>query len=133
MSDEIDFRLPDSPDVQAVVLGNGHIDEHVCLDLLHGYLSPDEVERILSHVGSCPSCEGLLQVRAADQERLDATMVLGKSPSGELILERRGTAIRSNPARFLPATGRRESGKRHSAKAATSSTRSSMTAKSSMS
>ena len=76
--------------------GSFHLDEHVCLDLLQGLLSPAERERILAHVADCHACEKLLQERAAETERLEATRVLRSLPDGEVVLERRGTAIRSD-------------------------------------
>jgi hypothetical protein len=73
---------------------NFHLDEHLCLDLLLGFLSSEEEERILSHLITCPACEKLLQERAAEGERLEATRVLRSGPGGEIVLERRGTAAR---------------------------------------
>lgn len=71
-----------------------HIDEHGCLDLLHGLLSSDEEEKILSHLATCPACERLLRERAADAARREATRVLRVLPQGELAVEKRGTALR---------------------------------------
>ncbi|MFC1572725.1 hypothetical protein ACFL6M_03910 [Candidatus Eisenbacteria bacterium] len=71
-----------------------HLDEHLCLDLLHGFLSRTEAEQVLSHAQVCPSCERLLQERASEEERYQATMVLKTLPGGKLVLERRGTALR---------------------------------------
>jgi len=71
-----------------------HLDEHGCLDLLHGLLSSDEEEKILSHLAVCPACERLLRERAADVARRKATRVLRFLPQGELAVEKRGTALR---------------------------------------
>ena len=71
-----------------------HLDEHLCLDLLQGFLSSEEEERILSHLIACPACERLLQEMAAEGARLEATRVLRTGPQGEIVLERRGTAAR---------------------------------------
>lgn len=73
-----------------------HLDEHRCLDLLQGFLSSGEEEKILSHLTACPACEKLLQERATERARLEATRVLRTGPRGKLILERRGTAVRGH-------------------------------------
>jgi len=70
-----------------------HLDEHRCLDLLLGLLPPAEEESVMSHVTGCPACEKLLRERAAAAERLEATRVLATSPAGELVLQRRGSAV----------------------------------------
>ncbi len=69
-----------------------HLDEHLCLDLLQGFLSPSETRKILAHVAVCPSCETLLRERAAENERITATRTLREFPDGSLVLERRGSA-----------------------------------------
>ncbi len=72
-----------------------HLDEHGCLDLLHGLLSVEEEERILAHLADCPACEKRLQERAADVARMEATRVLRFPPGRDPVLEKRGTAVRS--------------------------------------
>ncbi len=73
-----------------------HLDEHVCLDLLQGLVSPAETEKILTHIADCRVCEKLFEERAAETERLRATRVLRSLSDGEVLLEKRGTAIRSD-------------------------------------
>lgn len=71
-----------------------HLDEHLCIDLLQGFLSPAETETILAHAADCPSCERLLRERAGDDERIAATMIVRARSDGSIILERRGSAVR---------------------------------------
>ncbi|MCK4306015.1 MAG: hypothetical protein KAY24_17380 [Candidatus Eisenbacteria sp.] len=55
--------------------GNGqgfHLNEDLCLDLIHELLSTDECERALSHAAECPRCERLLQEMVGEHERLRA-------------------------------------------------------------
>jgi hypothetical protein len=52
-----------------------HMDEDLCLDLLHGLLEPDAQERALDHLAACPACDRLFQLRAAAWERLRAQPV----------------------------------------------------------
>lgn len=72
-----------------------HLDEHLCIDLLQGFLSHAEAKRIVAHVSECPTCERLLRQRAAEDERISATRVVRSLPGGEIILEKRGSAVRS--------------------------------------
>jgi hypothetical protein len=52
-----------------------HLDEDLCLDLLHGLLDADARERALDHMAACPACDRLFQLRAAALERLRARPV----------------------------------------------------------
>ncbi len=52
-----------------------HLDEDLCLDLLHGLLDADARERALDHLAACPACDRLFQLRAAARERLRARPV----------------------------------------------------------
>ncbi len=71
-----------------------HVDEHVCLDMLYGCLSPEEEEKLFSHLTVCSGCERLFRDMASDKAHREATRVLRTAPDGGLALERRGTAIR---------------------------------------
>ena len=81
-----------------------HVSEHQCLDLLQGLLSPAEEERVLAHLSECPGCEGLLQEWAAEAERLEATRTLVVRPGEEIVVQRRGTALRA-PAKGTQSLG----------------------------
>jgi hypothetical protein len=82
--------------------GVHHIDEHVCLDLLQGLLSPAGEKRVLAHISDCASCESLFQAMAAESARVDATMAVRSLPDGEIMLERRGTAVRRTQTARAP-------------------------------
>jgi hypothetical protein len=83
--------------------GRRHIDEDVCLDLLQGLLPPADEGLVLAHISDCPACEALFQAVAAESARTEATMVVRTLPDGEIVLERRGTAVRSpRPVRPRP-------------------------------
>jgi hypothetical protein len=73
-----------------------HLDEHLIIDFLLGCLSQGENEKILQHLAECPACEKLFQRRAAESERFTATKVLRFLPDGELVVEKRGTAVRAD-------------------------------------
>ena len=74
--------------------GSRHIDEHVCFDLIQGLLPPGEEKEILAHISDCAACERLFQALAAESARVDATMAVRSPADGEILLERRGTALR---------------------------------------
>lgn len=78
-----------------------HLDEHVCLDFLQGFLSTVERERVLRHIEQCPACEDLLRERAAERERFRATLRPVLRPNGKLVLERLGSARRDHPLSIL--------------------------------
>ena len=75
---------------------SSHIGEHLCLDLLQGFLSPEEERRVVAHLAACSRCEKLFRERASEEARLEATHVLVTAPGGEPAVERRGTAIREH-------------------------------------
>lgn len=90
--------------------GHGpHIDEDLCLDLLHNLLAPAEKEKVLAHLAICPPCEGLFRKTVAERERLRATRVLQSLPGGRLIL---GSAGETVPTQQTKARARRLWGSR---------------------
>lgn len=60
-----------------------HLDEDICLDLLHNLLPPAERDEVLAHIGVCPACESLLKERAAQYERLRARGVPETAIAGQ--------------------------------------------------
>ena len=64
-----------------------HLNEDRCLDLIRGFLSPEERERILAHMQACAECETLFVRHLADEERLRARGALRATPDGRLKLE----------------------------------------------
>jgi hypothetical protein len=95
----MDFQ-PDASDTG----GDGvqHIDEHACLDLLQGLLSPAEETRVLEHISDCAACEDLFRFMAAEHTRIEAVMAIHTQPDGEIVLERRGTAAREKRGTRTP-------------------------------
>lgn len=62
-----------------------HLDEDVCLSLVHGLLPAARVESILDHVRTCAACERLLRDSVIDRERLRARYRLHLGPGGEVL------------------------------------------------
>ena len=75
-----------------------HLDEDVCLSLLQGLLTADERDRVLAHLDDCPRCQGFLQERAGEWERLRASRRLRFEDSGEVTLERPEEILRAQEA-----------------------------------
>lgn len=70
-----------------------HIGPDLCLDLLNDLLSPEEKQRILSHLRVCPLCEKLFRERARVRDRLLAGRVLHSLQGGKLVLEKTAGSI----------------------------------------
>jgi hypothetical protein len=58
-----------------------HLTDDRCLDLLHGLLDDAEAQAIAAHVATCPPCERLLQVSAAERERVRSRAAAGIVPA----------------------------------------------------
>jgi hypothetical protein len=81
--------------------GHGaHLDEHLILDLLRGLLSRTEVDRVLAHARECAACEKLLQERAGEAERLEATTAARLLSEGRAARERPPEAVEVAPGVF---------------------------------
>jgi hypothetical protein len=59
-----------------------HIDDDVCISLLHGLLPEEAKDDALDHMASCDPCETLFQKVVAERARLRATKILGRDPQG---------------------------------------------------
>ena len=59
-------------DLDASGTSGPHVADERCLDLVHGLLPGDELERVLQHVRGCASCESRVRRITADREALRA-------------------------------------------------------------
>lgn len=80
---------------------SGHLDEDICLDLVHELFRPEEEEPLLAHLQCCAACQELLRVTAGERERLRATAALERGRARG----RAGAAVDPWWARWLPGTG----------------------------
>jgi hypothetical protein len=79
-----------------------HLTDDLCLDLLRGFLSPEERDRVLAHVEACPECEQRFAQSVAREERVRARGELRAHPDGELTVE---PYLAEEPATTPPAGG----------------------------
>ncbi len=66
-----------------------HIDDEICVDMLHGLMAGEEAERVLDHVGDCPDCEELFRARVAEFETTRAAARPVRGPDGRWAIEAR--------------------------------------------
>lgn len=82
--------MTERPITETASRGKGrHLDEDLCLDLVHGLLPAAEEERALSHLYDCPECEKLFRETVVERERLRAAKKVRFAPDGTVVLERR--------------------------------------------
>jgi hypothetical protein len=86
--------VTEHPNTETAARGKGrHLDEDLCLDLVHGLLPAAEEERVLSHLHDCPECEELFRETVIERERLRAAKRVRFAPDGRLVLERRAEPV----------------------------------------
>jgi len=72
--------------------GDPHVDEDLCIDLIHDLLPVAEKERVLRHLSVCAACEELVRGRVVEHEHRRAAKAVRFSPDGEILVEERTEA-----------------------------------------
>jgi hypothetical protein len=62
----------------------GHLNEDLCLDLIHGLLSRRAADQVMDHAASCAACEEMLRMQAARMERLRSSEVYSRLADRDL-------------------------------------------------